>query len=312
MMTLPSPPRRSWFAWLRPVVDLSATLVLATIAVIALLQLAPGTVLDALDGLPADVRSDFEDTWCIGCPWYQQTAERLWTLAHLDLGISLSHRRGTPVAELVAPALARSLAAVGVGVVLVFGLAALSVAVRRRGGVVGRMAVGGLRFASAVPGFLVAVLVWRLAAPAFGFDYSALHVVTIGLILALADAGFADLSRRLESELRHAEDRDHVAAARANGDRPLRMVARTLAGPLLEQMAARVSLMLGAAMMIEIPLQTHGIGQLLAESAARRDVPVVVGCMVTLAAVVASVHAVKQLTITALDPRVGRLPGGAT
>lgn len=285
----------------RPCADLVLTLTLATVGVVMLLDLAPGTVADVLGDRA--VVGELADAWCIGCTWYEQVAQRLWSIAHLDLGVSWTHRRGAPVDGLVGTALGRSARAVAVGVVLAFALAAASVFARRRGGLAGRLVVGGVRWVSAVPAFLVAIVIWRLGATLYGFDHGVLHTVTVGALLALADAGFADLSRRLESELRHAEDQPHVVAARANGDRPRRMVARTMAAPIAEQVAARVSLMLGAVMMIEIPLQTHGIGQLFAEAAARRDLPLVVGCTVALAAVVAGVHAVKQVVIGLLDPQ---------
>lgn len=284
---------RPWSVWLRPITDLAITLICTTTLVIALLGLAPGAAHDALDAAHAP-RPD------------GATAVRAWTPIGLDLGTSVSYRPGAAVGDLIAPALGRTLAAVGVGVVLAFLLAAASVRVRRRAGGAGRAFVALIRLGSAIPGFLLAVVAWRLAAARFGFDYSALHVLTIGAILAVADAGLADLSRRLESEVRHVEDEHHVVAARANQDRPLAMIARTLAGPLLEQIAARFSLMLGAAMMIEIPLQTNGIGQLFAEAVAQRDAPVVVVCMAALAAIVAIVHALKRLCLLALDPRMGR------
>lgn len=290
-MSAPIARPRSWSVWIRPITDLAITLTCTTTLVIALLNIAPGVVQDALgdstlsDGAPSALR---------------------WTPIGLDLGISVSYRPGAAVVDLIAPALGRTLAAVVIGVLLAALLAAASVRVQRRAGGAGRALIALTRLGSAVPGFLIAVVAWRLAAASFGFDFSALHVVTIGAILAVADAGFADLSRRLESELRHAEDEHHVVAARANGDRPLAMAARTLAGPCLEMLAARFSLMLGAAMMVEIPLQTNGIGQLFAEAVAQRDAPVVVACMAALAAIVALVHTLKRLCLLAIDPRIGR------
>lgn len=293
-------------AWLRPLVTFALGLVGAAAAVVVLVQLAPGDVIDAIGPMAPDTIDTLRAEWCVGCPWYAQLGHRLGGMLQGDLGTSLAYRRGMPVLELVWPALVRSLVTVGMGLVCAFIAATAAVVLRRRGGRPGRLFVALGAFGCTVPAFLVAIVVWRVAAPLLGLDVGVLHLAVAATILGLADAGFTDLSSRLQAEVRRAAKTDHVLAARANGDRALIIMTRTLAGPVLELAATRFSVLLGAVMMVEIPLGIYGVGEVLAGGAASRDIPVVVGCLLLLAVAVCTVHLLADLTRTGLDPRLRR------
>lgn len=290
------------WAWCRPIAAFVATLVGAAAAVVLLVTLAPGNAMDAIGwSMP-----DRPDGLCLECPWYEQVAQRLGRMAVGDFGVSISYRSGADVTGLLIDTLPRSLAVVIGGLFIAWLVAAAAVALRRRGRLVGRAAVTGAAFATTVPAFLVAVVVWRVAATALGLDVGWQHLIVAAALIGIFDGGLGDLTARIDAELRLAAATPHVRAARVNGDRPLRALVLTVAGPLMEIAVARFSVLLGAVMLVEIPLRLYGMGQLLAGAAASRDIPVVAGCMVAFAAIVGVVHLAKDLVRLAIDPRLRR------
>lgn len=298
-MTSPGSLRRV-AVWLRPLALATAVLVGAVALVVLLLTLAPGHSGDVYPGA-ADRRVDRG--------WLLTAMTHLGRLAGGDFGVSIAWRPGAPVGELVWPALARSLSVVCLALALASASAAGGVALSTWRPAYRRAVDRLSAFASAMPAFLAAVLIRVFAGPQLGLVADARHVAIAALALALGDGVLLDLVHHFRAEVEAARETPHVEAARVNGDRAGRALALEVAPAVAERLVARLSLLLGAVMLVEVPLGLSGIGRMLYEAAARRDGPVVVGCVVALSATMCLAHLGRDLVLLATRPRL-RVEGG--
>lgn len=254
--------------------------------------------------------------------WAAEYGAWLAGVARGDFGRSAALQRGRPVAELLGAASRRSFALAGAALALSAALAAaLAAAVALRPGSAGASLVAaGVHGLSTVPVFLwvyVAVaggnaLVARgaregwWALPAwFPFPSSDAWVpwaAAVG-ILAVGDGLLADLYRRFRGELEHAARGEHLVGVRMLGfSVPLAVVRGVLPGAS-SHLARRISFALGSLVVLESALGWPGLGYLAWRSAAERDVPVLLGVALVLAAVVRAAVLCADAVWYGADPR---------
>lgn len=255
-------------------------------------------------------------------PAWQVWLEWLGRLLRGDLGTSW--REGAPVAVLVAERLPLTLA-------LTIGAAALAVLAGTLIGLVAAARETGawpaaLAALHAVPGYvaaqaLVAIFALGLGLlpvqgiadardPATGglalLAERARHLALPTLALAAHQLCFVGLLVRagLIEEMR----RPYVTAAMARGmgrDAARRRHALPNALlPVATLTAARFGGLVGGALVIETAFALPGLGRLAVTAAVARDHPVVIGCVVTAAALAWAANLVADLLAPAIDPRL--------
>ncbi|MBP6832856.1 MAG: ABC transporter permease, partial [Deltaproteobacteria bacterium] len=84
----------------------------------------------------------------------------------------------------------------------------------------------------------------------------------------------------------------------------IRHALRTALVPLLTVGGAQLSALLGGAVVTERIFERPGLGLLFLESLLRRDVPVVLACVVAFGITVAVIQLVIDLLYAAVDPRI--------
>ena len=189
----------------------------------------------------------------------------------------------------------------------------------RRGGAASRAALaGGVALAA------VSVLLWdRLGGDgatvlftsqrfSFGREGDVLsvdHLRHLVLpVLTLAIVNVAVWSRFQRAALAEELATDHVAAARARGLSERRVVLghalRTSLGPLVTLVALDLGAVLSGAVVTETVFSWPGMGLLLRDAAAARDINVAMGIVMLGAVAVVVAALLADLLYAALDPRV--------
>jgi peptide/nickel transport system permease protein len=139
---------------------------------------------------------------------------------------------------------------------------------------------------------------WHLTLPAF----------------ALAISGTALTVKLTRAALISALDQDYVAFARARGLRPWRVLVvyglRNALVPITTAAGILFASMLTGAVLVEQIFALQGVGSLLINSINDKDVPVVQGVTMLVAALVVVVNLLIDLAYLAVDPRI-RLTGSA-
>ncbi|GAA4039464.1 ABC transporter permease [Hymenobacter glaciei] len=256
--------------------------------------------------------------------WHNQYHQWLRALLHGNLGTSF--RSGELVSHRLAQALAFTLPLTGLAAVLAI-LAALVLATgmaafpRWQGPV--RTVLVGLH---SVPLFIVALALLLLFAnpellnwfPAYGAApevgthalkqfFDALPQLVLP-VAALVLAAVPELTLQLASALAHELRQPYIVTARAKGLRASAVVRhhalRNALLPTLAQLAELLPAMAAGAVVVETIFALPGMGRLLAEAAATRDYPLLVGgvLLVGLARLLSLLLA--DLSYSWADPRI--------
>ncbi|GAB4254962.1 ABC transporter permease subunit [Deferrisoma sp.] len=238
-----------------------------------------------------------------------------------DLGRSTAVQRGRPVTALILPGLRRSLGLAGTALLV---STLLSAGIARLGA--GRPAGAGLataaHLASALPVFLLVYAVtvfgnrlvaagtrggwWDLPAwfPFPSRDHWVPWAVAV-VVLAVGDGLLADLLGRIRAEVRAAGRVEHRVGARLLGIPEAAVTVRETLPGVAAHLSRRVAFVLGSTVILEAALGWPGLGYLTWRAAAERDLPLLLGSAVVLAAVVRLAGVVAEAAGRWADPRVG-------
>ena len=309
-------------AWLgRRAAALALTLVAASLLVFAVLQLAPGDPAAFMLGLNPDpaalarLRSELGMDQPVALRWAQWAGGLLAG----ELGTSFQWR--TPVAGLALERLAVTLPLTLVAMALAMGIAlpAALAAATARGGprdlVVSALAQLGV----ATPNFWLAVLLvlafsvglgWLPAGGFPGWEAGAGPALKALLLpaVALALPQAAILTRVARAALVDALAMDHVRTARAKGLSAraalLRHALPVAAGPVVAILGLQFGFLLAGAIIVETVFGLPGLGRLLFQAVAARDLVLVQSLVVLLVAAVVMLSFLADLAAAALDPRL--------
>ena len=237
-----------------------------------------------------------------------------------DLGTSL--RTGLPVAELMLPALGRSLLLAFLAIVSMLVIAVpLGVLAAVRRGRATDVAVGvGSYVGVSLPEFVTATLViLALAHPAIGL-FPATGYVPLSedpleglrhLVLPTLTASVilvAHVTRMIRSELIDVLHTDYVRAARLKGLGPARVLWRHAVPnallPAITVVALDVGYLLGGIVVVEEIFAFPGIGRQLIVAIQSRDLPAIQAGALIMAATYCIANLLADLAYAALDRRI--------
>jgi peptide/nickel transport system permease protein len=292
------------------------TIAIVAVAVFLLTEALPG---DATSGLvdrgasPAAVASARAE---LGL---QQSAsarlrQRLEGLLRGDLGRTA---RGTPVADVLARPLRRTLTLAGIALLGVIVVAVpLGAMMAWRGGRATDKLLGAVSVALvSVPEFVVLTLLALLFSSALGLLPAVVVTGPDGRIdpaalvlpaLALALPAIAWTARLVRGAVADALELPHVAAARLDGLEPSRILLRHALPPALPAIAASIAAscaaLVGGSVVVETAVNYPGVGSVLTQGIQARDVALVSSVVVVMAAIVALAFAAADL-VRDLRPR---------
>jgi peptide/nickel transport system permease protein len=310
---------------LRRLATFFATLAVASLVVFAVLELLPGNPAEVILGDTATPESvaALEAKLGIDQPAHRRYLN--WVSGLLRGKTALSYSYDTPTFELITERLAVSLplAVMAMALTVVVALAAgvYAASHHRRAGDAGVMVLSQLGLS--VPSFWLAILLILLFAVhlqwvgAGGFagwseeDGGGLWPGVQALLLpalALAAVQAAILARVTRSSVLEALREDYVRTARAKGltRRAVlwRHVLRNAMIPVLTIMGLQFANLITGAIVVENVFVLPGVGRLVFQAIANRDLVVVRDVVMLLAAVVVLVNFAVDVLYAVVDPRL--------
>ena len=307
----------------RRALSLAATLLVASLVVFATIEIVPGDPAAYMLGLNAEPETVAALRRELGLERSGLARYLEWVTGMLrgDFGISYTYR--TPIEDMVADrvvvSLPLALYALLLAVLVAFpaGLLAAS----RRGGAADTAVMGFTQIGIAVPNFWFAMLLVLLFAiqlrwlPSGGFPgweagvWQAMRALTLPAV-ALALPQAAILARVLRSALLDVLGEDYMRTARAKGLSPRaalwRHALRNAMIPVLTIIGLQFSFLLAGAIIIENVFYLPGLGRLVFQSIASRDLVVVESVVMLLVFAVVVVTFLVDLAYAWVDPRLRR------
>ncbi|QPF71831.1 ABC transporter permease [Roseateles sp. DAIF2] len=301
------------------------TLLAASALVFAVLEILPGNAAQLLMGPDAapDAVAALAEKLGLNQPAWQRYLQWLAGLARLDMGLSYAY--STPVAELVLERLALTvpLALLAMALTTAIALSTGIYAAARHGrpGDMGVMLISQLGIA--VPSFWFAILLILLFAvklqwlsaggfPGWSEDagggfWPALQALILPA-LALAVVQAAILARITRSAMLEVLREDFMRTARAKGLSKRRALwghaLRNAMIPVLTVMGLQFANLLAGTIVVENVFYLPGLGRLIFQSIANRDLIVVRNCVLLLAVMVIVVNFVVDVLYAWIDPRI--------
>ena len=307
--------------FLKRFATLIATLAGASVVVFLVLDILPGNAAQILMGPDASPEAVAALASKLGLDQPAWQRYGLWISGLLRGDMGLSYAYSTPVSELVLDRLALTvpLALMAMALTTVLALAAgvYAAAHHNKVGDVGVMGLAQLGIA--IPNFWFAILLILLFSvhlqwfSAGGFDGwgegigQGLKSLLLPAI-ALAVVQAAILARITRSAVLEVLREDFVRTARAKGlsQRAAlwRHVLRNAMVPVITVMGMQFAELLAGTIVVENVFFLPGLGRLIFQSIANRDLIVVRNCVMLLAAMVVIVNFVVDLLYAIIDPRI--------
>ena len=305
---------------LRRLILLLLTLAFASLVVFGVLEVLPGDAAQTMLGASATPEAVAALSHKLGLdqPFAARYAAWIGGALRGDLGQSYAY--DSPIGPLLLDRLAVSgpLALLSMSIAAAVALSAGVYAAERRGQPGDAAVMTASQLGLAVPNFwfgIVLVLIfsvhWRLA-PAGGFPGWANPARALGALvlpaLALGLVQAAILTRVTRSALVEALNEDFMRTARAKGlSRNAALWRHALPNalpPILTIVGLQFANLVAGAVVVENVFVLPGLGRLIVQSIANRDVLVVEDCVMGLAAFVIAVNLLVDLVSAAIDPRL--------
>ena len=310
---------------LRRFATLLLTLLCASGVVFVVLDVLPGNAAQVLLGPDAAPEAVAELAVQLGLdqPPLQRYGQWLAGLLRGDWGDSYAY--GSPVRELIGERLwltvPLALLAMALATVLALSAGIYAAAHHRKGGDIGVMVLAQIGIA--IPNFWFAILLillfsvqlqWFSAGGFPGWSegdgggvWPALKALALPA-LSLAVVQAAILARITRSAVLEVLREDFVRTARAKGlsrrAALWRHVLRNALIPVVTVMGLQFANLLAGTIVVENVFYLPGLGRLIFQSIANRDLIVVRNCVMLLAAMVVVVNFVVDVLYAAIDPRV--------
>jgi peptide/nickel transport system permease protein len=306
---------------LRRLPSLLLTLLLISLVTFVVVQVVPGDAAQLILGTeaPPEALADLRSQLGLDRPLPLQYLSWLGGVLRGNLGISLRH--GRPVATLIAERLPVTLSlatlSLALAVLLAMPLGVLA-AIRQRSA----LDYGVLVFAQAglaLPSFWIGILLillfalsWRWL-PSGGYvpwgqnPLGALRSLAMPVLaLGLPVAGV--LARLVRASMLEEMARDHIRTARAKGlTEPQVVVRHALRNaliPTVTLLGLQLGFLLGGSIVIEQVFALPGLGRLVLFAIHNRDLPLIQGLVLFIAALVVVINFLVDLAYTWLDPRI--------
>jgi peptide/nickel transport system permease protein len=301
-------------------VSLTASLIVASIVIFAVVEVIPGDPATFMLGVNArpDTIAALRAEMGLDEPLIARYAAWVGGMVQGDFGMSWTYK--TPVATLIADriwvSLPLAIYALALSTLVAFpaGIYAAS----RRGGAGDTAIMGATQLGVAIPNFwfaMILVLVFAInlrwfsagGFPGWADPWAAIKALTLPAI-ALALPQAAILARVMRSSLLDMLGEDFMRTARAKGlthrQALWRHALRNALIPVLTIIGLQFSFLLAGAIIIEQVFFLPGLGRLIFQAISARDLIVVESVVMLLVFTVIMVNFIVDLTYAAVDPRL--------
>lgn len=289
---------------------------LATIG-FALVQLIPGNPGRQLAGptAPGSVVERIDRAYGFNKPFIERYLVTLGHLVQGNLGYSFS--RGEAVRAVVVSGVQRTLTltVLAFAVEIIIGIPIALFVVSRKGRVADRLLLAAAGASSAVPGFLIGLLLlyffaFRLrlfplggVGPLFS-RYYVLPVLSVGVPFGLV------MARLLRTKLLDERQEDYAFFALSLGEPmwkvQLRHVLPNAVLPLLSLFALDFATLFSSVVVVEFVFSMQGLGADLVGAIQELDTALIIGIALTAGLLVTLVNLLADMAVLVFDPRVRR------
>jgi len=308
------------FYLLQRFVLLLATLLFASLAVFAVLEILPGNAAQTMLGASATPEAVAALAHKLGLDQPFAVRYGAWIAGAVRGDFGQSYAYDSPIGPLIAQRLAVSgpLALLSMAIAAALALVGGVYAAEHRGKSGDAAVMAASQVGLAIPNFWLAIVLvllfavhWRIA-PAGGFPgwddpWRALEALILPAI-SLAVVQAAILTRVTRSALLEALNEDFIRTARAKGlSRRATLWRHALPNamtPILTIMGLQFANLIAGAIVVENVFVLPGLGRLIVQSIGNRDALVVEDCVVLLAAFVIGLNFFVDLACAAIDPRL--------
>lgn len=308
---------------LRRLAMLVPVLLGVTVIVFLTMALVPGDPALAILGPYATPETTAELRTALGLD--RPLAERylIWLGNLLEGDLGRSYRLDRPVVEAILDRLGPTLLLAGAAFVLAtaFGLAAGAVAAARQYGWSDRLLTVAALVGISTPNFWLGLVLMLIFAVQLGWlPVSGLYPVwgepTVGTVAAhlvlpavtLAAVAAGVIARVTRTQMLEVLRQDYVRAARARGLGERRVLGvhalRAALGPVVPVAAVQAGFVIGGSVYVETVFQWPGIGRMLVNAISTRDILLVQGGVLLVAASYVAFNLVADVLQHAIDPRV--------
>jgi peptide/nickel transport system permease protein len=143
---------------------------------------------------------------------------------------------------------------------------------------------------------------WLPATGSAGFETLILPAIALGV------GQMAIIARLTRSEMVEVLQSDYVRTAEAKGLGRRTVVMghafRNSLIPIVTMLGLQVGALLGGAVVIEVVFARPGLGTIVVQSILKRDIPVIQGGILLIAAIFVLVNLVVDVSYSFLDPRI--------
>lgn len=298
---------------------LAVLLVVISFGVFSLLHVSPGNPVDVLLGAaprtPETVRA-LRHEYHLDQPFFKQYWIWLRDAVHLRFGKSI--QTALPVTDEIRARLPTSLflGIYAYVLTMVFGVGLGVLTAYRRRSVADRAIVGASIIGLSTPAFVSGVFLlyvfavvvhWFPVAGKGTWFLDELWHLTLPAI-ALALLGCAYVLKHARAAVIGVLDQDYVTFARARGLSSRRILfhyaLRNALIPIVTISAVILSFVITGAVVVEETFSLSGIGDLLVQSATNRDLPMLQGVAIVIAAIIMAANLLADLVYVAVDPRI--------
>jgi ABC-type dipeptide/oligopeptide/nickel transport system permease component/ABC-type transport system substrate-binding protein len=302
---------------------LMLSLIVASILIFIMLQIAPGDPAQVMMGMNANPEqvAALRHQMGLDRPPVERYFAWIGDLIQGDFGTSYTYH--VPVATLIGERLAITVPLVvyAMTLALAIGLPLGLLAAIKRGGVIDRAIGSVTQLVVALPNFWLAMLLILIFAislrwfSAGGFPgwgdgaWTGLKALTLPA-LALAVPQAAVLARVLRGAVLEAMEERYIRTARAKGFSRAQAMWRhavpNAAIPVLGIVGLQIPFLLAGGVLVETVFALPGLGRLIAQAINQRDLLVVQGLMIVLVFAVVVTAFIVDIAYVMVDPRLGR------
>lgn len=260
-------------------------------------------------------------------PMWKQYLDYIGGVFQGDFGTSIINQ-GASVGSIIGQAIPWTVLIVAVALLISFviGIAVGTVMAAYRTGIFARVATFVVSFLSAVPNYLVAILLIYFLAdlhPVFptGAAYSLdttpgwnlpfiLSIITHAVLptIAYVVTAFGGWALQMKGSVVSTLGAEYVRASRSWGLSTRRItqsyIGRNSMLPQVTALALSLGAMFGGSVLIETFFQYPGIGFYLVNAIDSRDYPVMMGCFILITVAVVFSNFIVDLLYPAIDPRI--------
>lgn len=290
----------------------------ATFLVFTIMYFAPGDPAKILLGSSATEEALALKRAELGLndPFIVRYGRFLFGLIRGDMGIS--YRNGQEVTSLIGDRLSNTLILASSGMLfsIIVGIPVGIISAVKQYSLLDKTTMVITLFFMAVPTFwfaLILVIVFSLNLgwlPASGMAHG-LPDMLVSLILPTVTLGFgyaALVARTTRSSVLEVMRQDYIDTARSKGITERKVIWKHMMKnaliPIVTVIGLNFGTLLGGSVLTETIFSWPGVGRFVVESISYKDIPSVLGCVVTLAILFSLVNLIVDILYSFLDPRI--------